>query len=506
MISTGIEALDDRLGALRPGLLYSFFGPAASGKSIIALHFVLEGLERGERCVLVTPAEPAMIESRAVYIGRGGGSLLQHPSMRIVQTGGDPAHNGSVRDTLEQWLGANGHDGRPTRLVFDGIESFPEYARTPHALMQELKHLLERTGATAYALVQTPRGSSVDMQGFESILNHSAGAFRLHVRESGERRFEFVATPSGAFRTDNFQFSLRVGAGFVEEVSLEMPQASPVERRRVIVLDEIGALPEDVLQSLRKSYDLEVLTSSIGALGRLSEGRYGALVLTVDPFEETRAFDLVYALRREGNAAPIVCAAPSRGLRSTTRSRGLRAGADDFFVTDLPESEMVERIQLAWVRGSHRRSGFSQIGQIMQPVGSDGSIRPMTCSEFTEAMATLLAEQPPLFFCYLEFAVPFGTASTVWTSLRSRLRTGDGDLIGLISDRVFGCVLDRITAEQTLRVMERIRAAHPDLKEASDVVVLASPVDSAAISDRLKIGAAEDRSHVQPVAALEPTS
>lgn len=488
MISTGIEALDDRLGALRPGQLYSFFGPAASGKSIIALHFLLEGLERGERCVLVTPAEPAMIESRAVYIGRGGGSLLQHPSMRIVQTDGDAAaHNGNVRDTLEQWLGAGAQDARPTRVVFDGIESFPEYARTPHALMQELKHLLERTGATAYALIQTPRGSGLNVQGHDSILNHSAATFCLHVRESGERRFEFVATPSGAFRTDNFQFSLRVGAGFVEEVSLEMPQASPAERRRVIVLDEIGALPEDVLLSLRKSYDLEILTSSIGALGRLSEGRYGALVLTVDPFEETRAFDLVYALRREGNAAPIVCAAPSRGLRSTTRSRGLRAGADDFFVTDLPDSEMVERIQLAWVRGSHRRSGFSHIGQIMQPVGSDGSIRPMTCSEFTEAMSTLLAEQPPLFFCYLEFQVPFGTASTVWTSLRSRLRTGDGDLIGLISDRVFGCALDRITAEQTLRVMERIRAAHPDLKEAGEVVVLASPIDAAAIRRRLAL-------------------
>jgi hypothetical protein len=46
----------------------------------------------------------------------------------------------------------------------------------------------------------------------------------------------------------------------------------------------------------------------------------------------------------------------------------------------------------------------------MQPaVDDDGLIRPMTRSEFTEAMSTLLAEQPPLFFCYLEFTVPFGT-------------------------------------------------------------------------------------------------
>jgi RecA/RadA recombinase len=505
VISTGIEALDDRLGALKPGQLYSFFGPAASGKSIVALHYLMEGLSRGERCVLITPAEPAMIDSRAIYMGRGGGTLMQHPQLRIVRVGERaPASGGeSPREVLEEWLGTRSADTRPARIVFDGIEGLPAYARTPHALIHELKQLLERTGATAYALVQTTRGPSVDMHAHEPILSHSAGAFRLHVRGSGERRFEFITAPHGAFRTDTFPFSLRVGAGFTEEISLETPQASAAERRTVIVLDEIGALPEDVLESLRQSYQLEVLGSSTGALSRLSEGRYGALILTVDPFEETRAFDLVYALRREGSAAPIVCAAPSRGLRSTTRSRGLRAGADDFFVTDLPSAEMVERIQMAWVRGSHRRSGFSQIGQIMQPVGDDGSIRPMSRPEFMEAMSTLLAEQPPLFFCYLEFTVPFGRAATVWSSLRSRLRTGDGDLIGLISDRVFGCALDRITAEQTLRVMDRIRAAHPDLHAAEDVLVLASPVDAATIRRRLVL----DSDPVEPVSqvsALEP--
>jgi DNA-binding NarL/FixJ family response regulator/archaellum biogenesis ATPase FlaH len=505
VISTGTEALDERFGALKPGQLYSFFGPAAAGKSILALHYLMEGLSRGERCVLVTPAEPAMIESRALYMGRGGVTLMQHPLLRIVQVvDRDLAPNGSTRELLEQWLTTRSADTRPSRIVFDGIESLPEYARTPHALVHELKMLLERTGATAYALVQTQRGSSIDVNAHDSLLSHSAGAFCLHVRSSGERRFEFLAAPHGAFRTDNFPFSLRVGAGFTEDISVETPQASAAERRTVIVLDEIGALPDDVLESLRQSYELEVLNSATGALSRLSEGRYGALVLTVDPFEETRAFDLVNALRREGNSAPVVCAAPSRGLRSTTRSRGLRAGADDFFVTDLPPAEMVERIQMAWVRGTHRRSGFSQIGQIMQPVGDDAAIRPMSRAELSEAMSTLLAEQPPLFFCYLEFMVPFGTAGKVWSSLRSRLRTGDGDLIGLVSDRVFGCVLDRITAEQTLRVMERIRSAHPDLNAADNVLVLASPVDASTIRRRFELGQPDEDGTAPQLSALEP--
>ena len=227
------------------------------------------------------------------------------------------------------------------------------------------------------------------------------------------------------------------------------------------------------------------MTSASGALGSLSAGRYGTLVITVDPFDEARTFDLIFALRREGNAAPIVCVAPSRGLRSTTRSKGLRIGADDFSVADLPPAELVERIHMAWMRGTHRRTGPSQIGQILQPLNGDGSMRPMTRTEFLQAMGTLVAEQPPLFFCYLEFSLQAGAASQVWPSLRGNVRIGDGYIVGALTERRFACALDRITPEQTQRVIERIRAAHPALGGLGDVLVIPSPGATDRIRERL---------------------
>jgi PleD family two-component response regulator len=254
------------------------------------------------------------------------------------------------------------------------------------------------------------------------------------------------------------------------------PDMSPADRKRVLVLDELGVIAPEVLSGLSDLYDVQELRSAAGALESLSAGRYGALVMTVDPFDDNRAFDLVFALRKEGNAAPIVFIAPSRDLRSTTRSRGLRVGGDDFFVADLPATEIVERIQLAWLRGSHRRTGLSQTGQIGQPLNGDGQPRPMTRPEFMQALRTLVEVQPPLFFCYVEFRVPLGSQDVVWPALRTRVRIGEGDIVGTLGEDHFACVLDRITPEQTTRVLDRIRAAHTSLHSLFDLVVIPSPI------------------------------
>jgi hypothetical protein len=156
---------------------------------------------------------------------------------------------------------------------------------------------------------------------------------------------------------------------------------------------------------------------------------------------------------------------------------------------------------MAWLRGSHRRSGLSQIGQIIQPVNGNGHARPMTHAEFMQAMDMLLAEQPPLFFCYLEFALVDSMPEVVWPALRTRVRLGDGDIIGQLPDRRFGCVLDRITLDQTWRVVERIKSAHPALQAMTDVVVIPSPSSADALRIRLAPAAAAPAGDVAATAS-----
>ncbi|HKZ90146.1 MAG TPA: ATPase domain-containing protein [Thermoplasmata archaeon] len=58
-VSTGVEGLDVMLsGGLLPARPYVVSGPTGSGKTILAAQFLLDGLRRGEPCLLVTLDEP----------------------------------------------------------------------------------------------------------------------------------------------------------------------------------------------------------------------------------------------------------------------------------------------------------------------------------------------------------------------------------------------------------------------------------------------------------------
>ena len=489
MITTGVEALDGRLGSLVAGATYAFFGPTGSGKSIIGLHFLINGLERNEKCVLVTRDEARTTDSDAAFVGYGPTAFTAHPLLQVIRwperlptnTGAPPG------EVLVEWLGEQIGSELPLRLVLDDVDSLVEYTHTPRALLQAVVHFIAQTGATSYVLAKTEREENFDRIMYDPVVEFAAGTFVLRVSERGERTFIFHSPPPGTFRAEPLAYTLRTGGGFSEELRLTDSALDPAERKRVVVLDEIGALSTDVLTRLGQLYQLEVMSNSAGALSKLSPGRYGALVIAVDPFDEWRAFDLTFALRKEGNAAPIVFVAPSLGLRSGTRSRGLRTGGDDFFSSDLPSGEIIERIQMSWLRGGHRRSGLSQLGQVIQPVNGNGLARAMTEAEFLQNMTTLLREEPPLFFCYLEFTLRESVAELVWPALRTRVRIGDGDIIGMLSGQRYACVLDRITPEQTTRVLDRIRAGHPALNSLDNVVVLPSPMKSEAIRTRLRL-------------------
>src|SRR6266581_4877750 len=58
-VKTGVAGLDTMLnGGLLPARPYVISGPTGSGKTILALHFLLEGLRQQEPCLLVTLDEP----------------------------------------------------------------------------------------------------------------------------------------------------------------------------------------------------------------------------------------------------------------------------------------------------------------------------------------------------------------------------------------------------------------------------------------------------------------
>ena len=85
-ISSGIPGLDQLLrGGLTPNRIYLIEGKPGTGKTTIAIQFLLEGRDRGERCLYVTLSETAT-ELNAVAASHGwsldGIELFQLPPPR----------------------------------------------------------------------------------------------------------------------------------------------------------------------------------------------------------------------------------------------------------------------------------------------------------------------------------------------------------------------------------------------------------------------------------------
>jgi circadian clock protein KaiC len=58
-VKTGIPGLDEMLdGGLIPGRPYVVSGTSGTGKSTVAMHFLLEGAQRGENVLYVCVDEP----------------------------------------------------------------------------------------------------------------------------------------------------------------------------------------------------------------------------------------------------------------------------------------------------------------------------------------------------------------------------------------------------------------------------------------------------------------
>ncbi|HEX2148324.1 MAG TPA: ATPase domain-containing protein, partial [Pseudorhizobium sp.] len=124
---TGIAGLDTILrGGFPRNHLYLIEGTPGSGKTTLALQFLLEGVRRGERCLYVTLSETER-ELRAVAKSHGW-SLDQITVLELVPLEADLERQQGMIHPAEVDLGEtvaliqqNVDELRPDRLVIDAV-------------------------------------------------------------------------------------------------------------------------------------------------------------------------------------------------------------------------------------------------------------------------------------------------------------------------------------------------------------------------------------------------
>lgn len=156
LIASGVPGLDTVLGGgLRPGHLYFLEGEPGTGKTTLALQFVLEGARRGERCLFISLAESA-------------------EEIRIVAD----AHGWSLEGVEVRDLTEVEHGMRPTTL-FELSEV--ELGARMDALLAELQTL-------------RPQRLVLDALSALRVMSTQAGELRRHVELFRARAREVGAT------------------------------------------------------------------------------------------------------------------------------------------------------------------------------------------------------------------------------------------------------------------------------------------------------------------------
>ncbi len=174
LVPTGIEGLDEILcGGLIPHGLYLVDGDPGSGKTTLALQFMLEGVRRGERCMFVTLAEEER-ELRAAAESHGWSLEGIHifeilaseeslkPDARLTMY-----HPSEVElaETTKAVL-AEAARIKPDRMVLDSLSEFRMLAESPLRYRRQilaLKRYFARQ-QTTLLFVDDTMGESPDMQ------------------------------------------------------------------------------------------------------------------------------------------------------------------------------------------------------------------------------------------------------------------------------------------------------------------------------------------------------
>ncbi|HET6764997.1 MAG TPA: ATPase domain-containing protein [Longimicrobiaceae bacterium] len=498
MLSTGIEALDSRLGGLVEGRYYLVSGGPGTGKTSLALHFLGAAVEAGERCAILTQDDPEDLLAQGEFLGYELRAAAEGDRLAVLQYRLDFAHNytrmadpGRVLEEMEQMLG----EPSVSRIVIDTVVPFVDSQGAQDDATAALAAMMERLPGTKYLTVPGDVGDSHYWRMYDRVVTGAAGIFHLERGEGQARVLTLRKLRQTATSTDPLHFTLAAGMGVVEKVAAGAGWEAPAGlERRVVLLEAWGRLPEEAREALQGMFEVSAYDGVQPAFAELAGGRFGVLVVVLDPREPDAAFDLVRQLRKLGSGAPVLYVSPRQDLRATTRARGLRAGGDDFLTDELGAEEFAARVDLARARG--HRPGAPLGGAenvILQPLDDAGSAVPIDEAELRRAVQHQVEHASHPFFALATVRPPAGELDDTWWLFSEQLRLREGDLVAKTEDGRVAVYLHGINRRHVTELMSRLVDSHPGLTGLSDVEVLCYPADRGEVEEWMARGPAMAR-------------
>jgi circadian clock protein KaiC len=220
-VSTGSVALDDILGGgLDPDRIYLYEGKPGTGKTTLALQFLLHGASAGENTLYVSLSESR--RELDLIAARHGWSMNKVTVFELVPTESliDPRNEVTVLHPAEFELNETLKsvfdkvaEIKPSRVVFDSLSEVRLLAQDPLRYRRQilaLKHFFANQSCTV-VLLDDLSAAANDLQ-LHSIAHGVVNLEQLAIDFGGERRRLRVVKMRGiAFRGGFHDFTIRKG-------------------------------------------------------------------------------------------------------------------------------------------------------------------------------------------------------------------------------------------------------------------------------------------------------
>jgi circadian clock protein KaiC len=246
-LAFGVPELDEMLrGGLRPGSITMLLGSSGSGKTVLGMQFIAEGVKRRERAVYFGFYErPESILAKCQRIGISG--LREGVQQGLAQIIWHRPVEGVI-DELGESLIETVRKTRAQRLFLDGMGGFERAADFPERISHvynAIAHELERLAVTTIYTTETrelfARSIEVPITGLSAAtqniillrhIEHRASMLRvlaiLKVRDDDYdgRMREIQITNEGVRLLDTFASESRVasGGGVSNDMSIKDPE------------------------------------------------------------------------------------------------------------------------------------------------------------------------------------------------------------------------------------------------------------------------------------------
>src|SRR4051812_38930114 len=181
MIRSGIVPIDALCGGFRPRSAYLLTGGAGAGKTTCALQFLRQGLQCGERVVMISHASREELFSRATSLDVDFRAAIREERAVFLRYRTDFVRSVSRAGTAERVfdeLRGLITKYRPRRIAIDSFAPLLEDGSASSNVAAALAELLERSDATALLTYSSDVGAGYDRR-IEPLVQSAAGIFRL---------------------------------------------------------------------------------------------------------------------------------------------------------------------------------------------------------------------------------------------------------------------------------------------------------------------------------------